>query len=126
MQKNPTQLNDSSADARRESELAGDDYYRTITDWVVSRLANGSVQKCYDLAVAYDRAIDRLIDRLKAQVKSASSLRSIDIATKQKTILNGDLEYLGNALVPVPTILDFPDEPKSIPVEDVEAYARPA
>jgi len=88
-----------TVNAKRESDLAGDVYYRTLTDWTVSRLANGTCKKCYTLAVAYDHAIDRLIDRLKSRVVSAASLRSIEIATDQKSLLAADLNYLGNALV---------------------------
>ena len=98
------------AAARRESDEAGDVYYRTITDWLVSRLANGTGQKCYALAVAYDSAIDRLIDRLKSRVMSAASLRGIGIAFDQKSLLEADLNYLTNALMPFPKVLDSPVE----------------
>lgn len=91
------ELQDEAAMARRESDNAGDVYYRTITQWMVSRLRNGSGRKCYELAMAYDRSIDRLIDRLKSQVISAASRRSIVIATEHKSLLKSDLEYLRNA-----------------------------
>ena len=101
-----------TVNAKRESDLAGDVYYRTLTDWTVSRLANGTCKKCYTLAVAYDHAIDRLIDRLKSHVVSAASLRSIEIATGQKSLLKADLNYLGNALIQPPKIIDSPAEPE--------------
>ena len=87
---------DAVADARRESDRAGDKYYATITEWTVSRLTKGTGGKCYELAMAYDTAIDRLIDRLKHQVLSAASRRSISIAGEQKSLLKADLDYLGN------------------------------
>jgi hypothetical protein len=93
------EFEEPTAAARRESDLAGDVYYRTLTDWTVSRLANGTSKKCYTLAVAYDRAIDRLIDRLKSRVVSAASLRSIEIAVGQKLLLAADLNYLEIALI---------------------------
>jgi hypothetical protein len=88
---------DAVADARRDSDRAGDKYYATITEWTVSRLTTGTGRKCYELAMAYDRAIDRLIDRLKHQVLSAASRRSISIAGQQKSLLKADLDYLSNS-----------------------------
>jgi len=88
---------DAVADARRDSDRAGDKYYATITEWTVSRLTKGTGGKCYELAMAYDRAIDRLIDRLKHQVLSAASRRSISIAGQQKSLLKADLNYLGDS-----------------------------
>ena len=116
-----------TAAARRESDLAGDVYYRTLTDWTVSRLANGSWKKCYTLGVAYDRAIDRLIDRLKSHVVSAASLRSIEIAIGQKSLLAADLNYLGNALMLLPKIADLPEREYSyIPTPSSEPALSPA
>lgn len=94
---------DAVADAQRESERAGDVYYKTITKWTVSRFTNGSGRKCYELAMAYDHAIDRLIDRLKHQLISAASRRKIiKLAVEQKSLLKADLDYFGTNLPPFP------------------------
>jgi len=60
------ELEEAAAAALRESDRAGDDYYRALTRWTVSRLANGTGRKCYRLALAYDGALDKSLDGLKS------------------------------------------------------------
>ena len=103
-------LEEAAAAARRESDRAGDNYYRALTRWTVSRLANGTGRKCYRLALAYDDALDKFLDRLNSLNASASGKR-IAIVTEQKSLLKADLDYLGKIRMPFPKVFDSQAEP---------------
>ena len=117
------ELEEAVAAARRESDRAGDVYYRAVTRWTVSRLANGTGRKCYRLALAYDGALDKFLDRLNS-LNSSASRKRIAIVTKQKSLLKTDLDYLGKIRMPFATVFDSLAEPV-IKVDEVvcSAYA---
>jgi hypothetical protein len=76
------ELEEAAAAALRESDRAGDDYYRALTRWTVSRLTNGTGRKCYRLALAYDGALERSLDSLNSLANSSVSRHRIAIVTK--------------------------------------------
>ena len=104
------ELEEVAAAARLESDMAGDDYYRALTRWTVSRLVNGTGRKCYRLALAYDSALDKSLDSLKS-INSSPSRKRIAMVTEQKSLLKVDLDYFGKIRMPLPKVFDSQAEP---------------
>lgn len=115
------ELEEAAAAARLESDRAGDDYYRALTRWTVSRLVNGTGRKCYRLALAYDGALDKSLHSLKS-LNSSHSRKRIAIVTEQKSLLKVDLDYLGRIRMSFPKVFDSQAEPV-FGVDEVARYA---
>ena len=55
--------------AQSELSRAQDEFYRTMTDWIISHMDHGGGRTCYKFALVYNDAIDRYIVCLDREEK---------------------------------------------------------
>jgi len=80
--------------AKLELSRAQDEFYRTMTEWIISHMNHGGGRECYKFALIYNDAIDRYIvclDREEKRLEVNNARRS---AKKLKSILSTDLHFL--------------------------------
>ena len=76
-----------------------DEYYSVMTTWVQSDRRAGSAERCYGLALDYDKTLDVFIAGVRRSAFTAGGERSIDLAVRYKSILSPDLDYLARNAV---------------------------
>ena len=76
------------------SRQLGDEHYRAMTDWVLSRAPADSKPSCRKLAVAYRKSLDQLIRTLEFMPQSEKVYNSLQFARVFRTLIDRDIELL--------------------------------
>jgi hypothetical protein len=75
------------------SGRCGDEYYRVMTAWVVSRCAQGSADRCHELAMQYDKSLNTFLGLTVGLSSAITGGKNVRLARRYKSILAGDLDY---------------------------------
>lgn len=88
-----TEMDTQAAAAWTNCGRRGDEYYRVITAWLVSRRGKGSESKNRELAHEYDNALNSFLALTAGAHPAAAHSQNVGLAWQYKAILAGDLNY---------------------------------
>ena len=89
-----TRLDFDSVIANRELGRAQDEFYRTMTEWIVFKREEDGGRDCYKFALIYRDAIDRYIECLEGEKPTREVTHALQVAEKWRSILSTDLNNL--------------------------------
>ena len=83
-------LNDLNANSRR----LGDEHYRAMTDWVLSKAPAYSQPRCRKLANDYKASLDELIQTLESMPPAKEVDKSLQFARVFRTLIIRDIQLI--------------------------------
>ena len=84
-------------DVKAETGKAADQYYKTVGEWIRSRMRSESLRRqSLRLASAYRRSLDLVVDCYRRVRRSPAARAEFQHALELKSLLQKDMEALSN------------------------------